>query len=209
MSDSPLFRRRNYFIKKKFQVDFTIKFLIIILIEVILAIGFFIYLSRGTLTTGFVGSDFRIAKTSEYFLPTLFLANLIILAITGVIGIAVMIFMSHRIAGPLHRFEKVLEEIGKGDLTHRFKLRDNDQLSELADSITELTVSLDKRIRDAKLRIQELSALNAAIQSVLSDTPSADKELKGQLSAVSKKIEELEEAVNYFRTSEYKGSKGL
>lgn len=202
MSNGPVFRRRNYFIKKKFQIDFTIKFLIIILIEVILAIGFFIYLSRGTLTTGFVGSDFRIAKTSEFFLPTLFLSNLIILAITGVIGIAVLIVMSHRIAGPLHRFEKVLEEIGKGDLTHRFKLRDNDQLSELADSITELTVSMDKRISDAKLKIQELSELHTEIQSVLSGKPTADKEIKGQLSAVSEKIEELEEAVNYFRTSD-------
>ena len=207
MSNSPFFRRRNYFIKRKFQVDFTIKFLIIILIEVILAIGFFVYMSKGTLTTGFVGSDFRIARTSEFFLPTLFLSNLIILAITGIIGIAVMIWMSHRIAGPLHRFEKVLDEIGKGNLTHRFKLRDKDQLAELADSITELTVSMDQKISSAKSKIQEISALHTGIQSVLSGNHSADKELKGQLSAVSNKIAELEEAVNYFRTSEHKGSK--
>ncbi|MDD5434332.1 MAG: methyl-accepting chemotaxis protein [Nitrospira sp.] len=207
MSNSPLIRRRNYFIKRKFQVDFTIKFLIIILIEVILAIGFFIYMSKGTLTTGFVGSDFRIARTSEFFLPTLFLSNLIILAITGVIGIAVMIIMSHRIAGPLHRFEKVIDEIGKGDLTHRFKLRDKDQLAELSDSITELTVSMDQRISDAKIKIKEILTLHTEIQSVLSGKHLTDKELKGQLSAVSKKIEELGEAVNYFRTSQDKGIK--
>lgn len=207
MSSSPIVRRRNYFIKKKFQVDFTIKFLIIILIEVLLAIGFFIYMSRGTLTTGFIGSDFRIARTSEFFLPTLFLSSLIILAITGVIGIAVMIVMSHRIAGPLHRFENVLAEIGRGNLTYRFKLRDKDQLSELADSIAGLTVSMDNKISDAKLKINELSVLHAGIRSVLSENPSTDKELNRRLSVVSEKIEELEEAVNYFRTSEHKGNR--
>ena len=198
----PIFRRRNYFISRDFQVRFTIKFLIVIVIEAILAIGLFLYLSRGTLTTGFIGSDFRIARTSEFFLPTLLVSNLIIIGITAIIGIAVLIYMSHRIAGPLYRFEKILTDIGRGDLTQRFKLRDKDQLSELSESITELTTTMDNRISDIKLRTHELSVLLQEIQTTVPSKPSDSKELENLLREVSENIQALEEVVNYFKTSE-------
>ncbi|MEK6714115.1 MAG: methyl-accepting chemotaxis protein [Nitrospirota bacterium] len=198
----PIFRRRNYFINRDFQVRFTIKFLIVIVIEAILAIGLFLYLSRGTLTTGFIGSDFRIARTSEFFLPTLLVSNLIIIGITAIIGIAVMVYMSHRIAGPLYRFEKILTDIGKGDLTQRFKLRDNDQLSELSESITELTTTMDKRISDIKLRAHDLAGLLQEIQTTVPSKPSDSKERENLLREVSENIQALEEVVNYFKTSE-------
>ncbi len=197
----PIFRRRNYFINRDFQVGFTIKFLILIVIEAILAIGLFMYLSRGTLTTGFIGSDFRIARTSEFFLPTLLISNLIIIGITAIIGIAVLIYMSHRIAGPLYRFEKILTDIGRGDLTQRFKLRDNDQLSELSESITELTTTMDKRISDIKLRAHELTGLLQEIQTTVPSGPPDSKELENLLREVSDNIQALEEVVNYFKTS--------
>ena len=198
----PIFRRRNYFISRDFQVRFTIKFLIVIVIEAILAIGLFMYLSRGTLTTGFIGSDFRIARTSEFFLPTLLVSNLIIIGITAIIGIAVLIYMSHRIAGPLYRFEKILTDIGRGDLTQRFKLRDKDQLSELSESITELTTTMDKRISDIKLRAHDLTGLLQEIQTTVPSKPSDSKELENLLREVSENIQALEEVVNYFKTSE-------
>ena len=198
----PIFRRRNYFISRDFQVRFTIKFLIVIVIEAILAIGLFMYLSRGTLTTGFIGSDFRIARTSEFFLPTLLVSNLIIIGITAIIGIAVLIYMSHRIAGPLYRFEKILTDIGRGDLTQRFKLRDKDQLSELSESITELTTTMDNRISDIKFRTHELSGLLQEIQTTVPSKPSDSKELENLLREVSENIQALEEVVNYFKTSE-------
>lgn len=198
----PIFRRRNYFINRDFQVRFTIKFLIVIVIEAILAIGLFLYLSRGTLTTGFIGSDFRIARTSEFFLPTLLVSNLIIIGITAIIGIAVMVYMSHRIAGPLYRFEKILTDIGKGDLTQRFKLRDKDQLSELSESITELTTTMDKRISDIKLRAHDLNGLLQEIQTTVPSKPSDSQEFENLLREVSENIQALEEVVNYFKTSE-------
>ena len=207
MNDRPLFRRKHYFIKKRFQIDFSIKFLILIVIEALLAIGLFIYLSRGTLTTGYIGSDFRIARTSDFFLPTLLLSNLIIIGITGIIGLAVLILMSHRIAGPLYRFEKLLTDVTRGDLTHRFRLRDRDQLAQLSDSITEFTVSMDKKIGGVKSSVHEISGLFSRIQSLLSSNQSPDKELERVLLSVSKHILELEEAVDYFKTSENQGSK--
>lgn len=199
----PIFRRRNYLINRDFQVGFTIKFLIIIVIESLLAVGLFTYLSRGTLTTGFIGSDFRIARTSEFFLPTLLVSNLIIIIVTAVIGIAVLVYMSHRIAGPLYRFEKVLNEMEGGDLTQRFNLRDNDQLSELSASITGLTTTMNNRIGEIKSRTNELSGLLREIKaSAPSSGPAENKDLENLLREVSENVQALEEVVTYFKTSE-------
>jgi len=195
------FRRRNYFIKKKFQVNFTVKFLIIILIEAFLAAGLFLYMSKGTLTTGYLGSELRIARTYDFFLPMLLLSNLIIVGISAVIGIAVFIFLSHRIAGPLYRFENILDAIKKGDLTQRFKLRENDQFVELANSINEHTDTLDKNMGHLKAGVMEFSQLASKMQTAMASDPSANKELERLLQEMSKKLQELEGAANYFKTS--------
>ena len=201
MDNNPFFRRRNYFIKKNFQVNFTVKFLIIILIEAFLAAGLFLYMSKGTLTTGYLGSELRIARTYDFFLPMLLLSNLIIVGISAVIGIGVLIFLSHRLAGPLYRFENILNSIKKGDLTQRFKLRENDQFAELANSINEHTDTLDKNMGHLKAGVMEFSQLASKMQTALASDPSANKELERLLQEMSKKLQALEGAANYFKTS--------
>jgi len=201
MNNNPIFRRRNYFIKKNFQVNFTVKFLIIILIEAFLAAGLFLYMSKGTLTTGYLGSELRIARTYDFFLPMLLLSNLIIVGVSAVIGIGVLIFLSHRLAGPLYRFENILDAIKKGDLTQRFKLRENDQFVELANSINEHTDTLDKNMGHLKAGVMEFSQLASKMQTAMASDPSANKELERLLQEMSKKLQELEGAANYFKTS--------
>ena len=201
MNNNPIFRRRNYFIKKNFQVNFTVKFLIIILIEAFLAAGLFLYMSKGTLTTGYLGSELRIARTYDFFLPMLLLSNLIIVGVSAVIGIGVLIFLSHRLAGPLYRFENILDAIKKGDLTQRFKLRENDQFVELANSINEHTDTLDKNMGHLKAGVMEFSQLTSKMQTAMASDPSANKELERLLQEMSKKLQELEGAANYFKTS--------
>lgn len=201
MSEKPVFRRKNYFIKKKFQIDFSIKFLALIILEAVLAIGLFIYLSRGTLTTGYFGSDLKIARTSEFFLPILLLSNLIVLGLTGLAGIVVLILMSHRIAGPLYRFEKVLADISNGDLTRRFRLRGKDQLAQIAESITGFTAVADSKMGYIKSSVLEISILLSEIQSSISSNPPTDKGLEQKLQEVSEKLIELKEAIDYFKTS--------
>lgn len=201
MENRPPFRRRNYFIKKKFQTNFSIKFFAIIVIEAILAIGLFFFLSKGTLTTGYIGSELKITRTYDFFLPTLLLANLVIVGVTGIIGIVVLIFMSHRIAGPMFRFEKALGEISKGDLTHRFKLRQGDQFEELEKRINELTNTLDINIGNLKSGASEITEQLLRLKTLAASGNPSDEDIERLLHDISKKLLELQEAANYFKTS--------
>jgi len=131
----------------------------------------------------------------------LLLSNIIIIGVTGIIGIVVLIFMSHKIAGPMFRFEKVLDEISKGDLTHKFKLRQGDQFTELEKRINELTDAMDISVGNLKSRVTEISKLFSQLQT-LASAHSTDKDFERLLQDISKKHLELQEAANYFKTSE-------
>lgn len=69
----------------------------------------------------------------------------------------VSIFISHKIAGPIYRFEKSAKAIEEGDLTLKFKLRQGDELKELADALDKMTASLRSKIKGALDYVGEFS----------------------------------------------------
>lgn len=64
----------------------------------------------------------------------------------GIITILAAI-VSHRIAGPLYRFEQSAQAFSDGDLTHRVILRTGDELRELQEAFNEMAVSLQTRVQ--------------------------------------------------------------
>ncbi len=74
------------------------------------------------------------------------------------------IFISHKIAGPIYRFERQAKAIGEGDLTPKFKLRKGDELKDLADALQGMVDALRNKIEgvlkslnEFKGRLEELS----------------------------------------------------
>lgn len=198
MASTP--KRKKLYIKKEFQTDFSVKFLILIAIESVLAIGLFVYLSRGTVITGYSGAELVIAKTGEYFLPSLLLANLAVIGITAIAGFLVMISYSHKIAGPLYRFEKSIDEMASGDLTSRFNLRSGDQLEELAGRLNSFSRKLDGAVSDIKDEAAELDRAIGEARALLrdgADARGADELLR----RAGERLEKLKEAAGYFKTS--------
>jgi methyl-accepting chemotaxis protein len=59
----------------------------------------------------------------------------------------VVIFLPQRIAGPLYRIEKRLEELQDGDLRSQIRLRRNDILQDMAATLNDCTGTLQKKIK--------------------------------------------------------------
>lgn len=55
------------------------------------------------------------------------------------------VFLSHRIAGPLYRIKKTIQEVAAGDYSMRLRLRKTDELQDLADEINKLLEVLDQK----------------------------------------------------------------
>jgi methyl-accepting chemotaxis protein len=62
------------------------------------------------------------------------------------------LFLSHKIAGPLFRFQKIFESVAQGDLTTRCHLRKFDEAKPVADTLNETLTSLDASV----LRLQKI-----------------------------------------------------
>jgi methyl-accepting chemotaxis protein len=83
------------------------------------------------------------------------------------------IFLSHKIAGPLYRFDRCFKDIRGGNLTTRAHLRKYDEALWLSESFNEMAESLDNQIATIKKSAEEilpsLPSSNSA-KDVLEDT---------------------------------------
>ena len=148
-------KRRNYFIKKKFQIGFIYRFIALILLEAVLIAMLLMYVSKGTLTTAYYGTHLQIEKTAAFFLGRFIIIAAVVGIAIGLAGLLIFIYLSHRIAGPLFRFEKTINEISDGDLSFRVNLRKADQLKSLQGPVNNLLTNMDERIKQLKKDIDD------------------------------------------------------
>lgn len=204
MNEKQSYARRHYFINRKFQLEFSIRFLLIIIVTAIAVLLLFFYNSRGTLTAGYTGSEVKLLQTGAYFLPSLLLSTVGIIIFASLTGVVAMILISHRLAGPLFRFQKSLDQLNSGDLTLRFNLRDKDQFKELADRINLFATTMDDKIDRVKTRASDLGRLIADLQSVSAAHPALAADAAPLVKEMTAKLAELQDAAGYFKTSKTK-----
>jgi len=113
---------------------------------VIISTGLLFLFSQGTLTSSFHQSRLVIKDTALAILPAIIYTNLITLGLITLATIIVTVFISHKIAGPLYRFEKELKKIGEGDLTKKITLRRKDQITDMAVGLNEMIASLHEKV---------------------------------------------------------------
>jgi methyl-accepting chemotaxis protein len=152
-------------------------------LESLLIAGLFIYVSSDTITTGYSGSTLTVESTPDFFFVQMLFIIAIVVIGMAMAGMVVFILLSHRIAGPLYRFEKILGQIERGDLTTRVNLRKTDQLIELKDALNMFIGSLDKRMSGIKKNLEEARRLIDK-----KEDPAAMDKLKKTLELVKEEI---------------------
>jgi nitrogen fixation/metabolism regulation signal transduction histidine kinase len=78
------------------------------------------------------------ARSAEETLPTLgplFVSLFLFIVAAGAVVVLQALRYSHKIAGPMYRLIKSLERMRTGDVSFRVKLRQGDELGELADEV--------------------------------------------------------------------------
>lgn len=104
----------------------------------------------------------------------IFLLKVVIYMVIVLIAAAVV---SHRMAGPIFKFEKSCATVAAGDLTHRVYLRKGDQLTDLQDHFNNMTGAINEVVK-------QLEAFKA-------EAASKDPALKSRAEEVSRKISEI------------------
>ena len=100
----------------------------------------------------------------------------------------ISLYVSHRFAGPIYRFEKSAQAVASGDLTHRVSLRTGDELMELQEEFNGMTAALQALVQKDRNLVQRLSARVDELSRRLPDDAGAIRE---DLKALKVELEHL------------------
>jgi methyl-accepting chemotaxis protein len=151
---SPVPTRRRFIIDSPFQWKIIILVLTTSSIAIMLVLSeYYFYFGRQV--------------SSNILDPRLFIeANRVLLVKLVVFFVALsmgVVLMSHRIAGPLYRLERVCQSVAKGDLSHRANWRRGDELQKLKtefnlmlDSLHKNLGAYDQTVKETLSRVEEL-----------------------------------------------------
>jgi|SRR5437879_796116 len=111
------------------------------------------------------------------------------------------IYLTHRLAGPLFRFEQTARELIRGNLALRIRLRKGDELHELAGLLNEVLDTLERAFRevlDSEAHIREAVSW---IMDEMRKQPSVNQEVLNRLKIALKGSERIDETLKRFQLS--------
>ena len=107
------------------------------------------------MTTGYYGAEVQVQQTSRFFMTSFLMISAIAAVTMALAAMLVFTIFSHRIAGPIYRLQKSLQEILQGNLTYRIRLRKTDELGDLAEEVNKAAQFLDHKISRIKQEISD------------------------------------------------------
>jgi len=188
-------RRKIYFIEKKFQTDFITRFCLLVAAGGLLTIMLVYWLASQATTVSIVNGRVVVRSAADFILPVLAQTVAVTLIFVGLATIAVALLYSHRIAGPLYRFKKVLEALQDGDFSGSFKIRSLDQLQMLAGVLANVVAKNRERLAAVKGRLESLEKKMEALAELSSEAQ------LGRVAELKAALKEIREALGHFKTS--------
>lgn len=194
-------RRRKYFVNKEFQTKFILRFCIFVMLTAVVMVGLVYMLSTKTTTTSFENLRLIVKRTSDFILPTLVLSSLMASIFVSIACIIIVLFVSHRIAGPLYRLEKSLKEIGRGNLSVDVRLRKGDEIKALAAGVNNMIRNLRDPISVSQEKIDQLEEEVFNLEAKLKEKGIAKEDMEQMLRPLYQNIEQIRHNLSYFKIS--------
>lgn len=138
-------KRKRYIIHGKYQYSIIVSILLIVIIIIITAILATHYFLLATIvqaleTKGSMLTGNEIIDISMK--PLIIVVPIMFIILSG--AFILIIFISHRTAGPLHSLKKAMQRVGQGDLSVRIAFRKNDEMHDVADAFNKMVEALKK-----------------------------------------------------------------
>jgi methyl-accepting chemotaxis protein len=190
-------KKRNFFIKKDLQGKMILAIFLAVLGSCLIFVLLFGLFSADTMTISYSNNSLQMGQTPLVLLKKAIAANWVFLVIGGSILVLLVMVGTHRIAGPLFRFEKALDNMGNGNLNDTIHLRSKDEGKDLAQKINDFNKLLSAKIRD-------INKCSTAINDLLNQLQTHDvaklppEELALVCRAIQKNNNKINEIGDYF-----------
>ena len=141
-ADAPQFKRRTFFIKKKLQFSY----MTLIILSVLA--GLLIMAVELTFTLNDVFDKYPVLLQPVYdHFPAFAYGFIYKIIIYVIFVVLISAIVSHKMAGPVYRFEQTCKAIAKGDFSKRVHLRKGDQLTDLQDEFNKMMDRVEEEIK--------------------------------------------------------------
>ena len=150
--------RRNYLVDVRFQGKFILRFCLFVVLATLAVTVIAINMTGDSTTVTIENARVMAKHTGDFIFPLLLQTALIVSVASSIIVAAVLLFETHKIAGPLYRIKKDLELLKNGDYSAKFRIRAGDELKDLADELKNLSNALETKQALAKGKVFELKS---------------------------------------------------
>jgi HAMP domain-containing protein len=166
------FTRKKYLIKPAFQLRLALTiFVYVVVYSAIFGFIIFFPLYTNLQSSSSFEEQVRISEIALYLHKRVWPALFIMAGLAGIHAI----FYSHRLVGPVYRFEKMLGELIAGNYSIRIRIRKRDELRELEALLNRLAETLEV-IKNDDLKLH--SDLNSKLETIkaMGDAPGAGRQ---------------------------------
>ena len=199
MKSRPVIFRRQYLIKKGLQFRYIgIVFSLALLASVVT--GYTVFATGWTLLGEKLANVYPQGRLI-YVIRTTNLALIRNLLFVSPFIFFLGLLFSHKIAGPVYRIEKSVEEIAKGNLALKIKLRKGDEFWDLADIINTMTENLSVSIKSNKNAVSEIQKSLNEIKKVFSSPDGERAYIESLVANLETKINELGSSLDRWTTA--------
>ena len=160
--------RRKYIIDARFQMRFTLLFILISIAGNILAVTAFNTFAMKQLDAVLWSTHIGFESTDELLRPIFLYVNGAGIIFISLMMLAAGYVMMKKTSGPLFRMSRDLEKITDGDLSARITLRKQDELRDIADDLNRMTEKLQEHFASLK---KDYDQVAASVHSLAGGTP--------------------------------------
>jgi len=181
-------RFRSHLVNHELRLRLVIDDMLFSLIAALTAVGLLYYMSNREIGDTLWSAHISIKETRQLLENGAKVAGVVTFIAVTIFGFWSALD-AHRIAGPMHRLKRLLDEIASGNLSHDIHFRKRDEFQDLAASTDALVDGYSERIRQLR---KTVDTLEAAAQ----DLPPAQQVEVNEISA------SLKSQLAFFKTSE-------
>lgn len=173
MENKPQFQRKTIIVKRNLQYRYMF------------IISFTSIVAFMLVALDVIWNIYKVVEEHPGMIPMLdeIFSNIPLMAFKLLIYILIVVIasavISHKIAGPVYKFEKTCEKISEGDLTQRVFLRKGDSLIELQSafnnmieklhSVIKINEDLKKELKEKNIGIEKIELADRKIKETMPD----------------------------------------
>lgn len=193
----PIIKRKQYLISRRFQLKYVGLILALMFLTAALC-SYVVYYSTMLLMGEKLANVYPQGRLMAIVNAVNFRILLSMVFISPMI-VVIGILLSHKIAGPVFRMEKVLDNMSKGDLRANIVLRKGDEMATLAEAINKVTDSIKLVMVGQKERMGAILNEMNVLKKTVGSNPQVPAAVNDSVRMLEKEISELAENLEEYK----------